>query len=140
MRPGCRTAWPCARCTEAGRDTARSPRTRSPASSPAPAPGLSSPTRSTCHSLRAGFATASYLAGRDLLTIARHGRRADNSTELLGYIRGISRWENNPTDGLDIDPTRAAGRARRGSAATGRAHSRGVLTGPPHVHPLPLEE
>jgi integrase len=58
----------------------------------------------TCHSLRAGFATASYAAGHNLLRIARQGRWVDNSAELLGYIREISRWENNPTDGLDVDP------------------------------------
>ena len=62
----------------------------------------------TCHSLRSGFATASYRAGADLLTIARHGRWADNSAELLGYIRDVTRWQNNAADGLDIEPELAA--------------------------------
>lgn len=62
------------------------------------------PYLATCHGFRSGFATASYRAGTDLLTIARHGRWADNSAELLGYIRALTRWQNNAADGLDIDP------------------------------------
>lgn len=48
------------------------------------------------HSLRAGFATEAYCAGADMLAIARHGRWADRSAVLTGYIRDVDRWANNP--------------------------------------------
>lgn len=58
----------------------------------------------TCHSLRAGFATESYRAGATLLDIARQGRWAPGSQELLRYIREVDRWRHNAADALDLDP------------------------------------
>jgi integrase len=60
----------------------------------------------TCHSLRAGFATESYRAGATLLDIARQGRWAPGSQELLRYIREVDRWRHNAADALDIEPER----------------------------------
>lgn len=60
----------------------------------------------TCHSLRAGFATESYRAGATLLDIARQGRWAPGSQELLRYIREVDRWRHNAADALDLDPER----------------------------------
>ncbi|MGE3289453.1 MAG: tyrosine-type recombinase/integrase [Pseudonocardia sp.] len=62
----------------------------------------------TCHSLRAGFATESYRAGATLLDIARQGRWAPGSQELLRYIREVDRWRHNAADALDIDPVPSA--------------------------------
>lgn len=64
------------------------------------------PYKVTGHSLRSGFATAAYRAGWKPLDIARHGRWADNSAELWGYIHEEERW-HRPSEGLDIDPTSA---------------------------------
>jgi integrase len=64
------------------------------------------PYRVTGHGLRRGFVTAAYDGGRgwDPLQIARHGRWADQSAELWGYIHEENRW-HRPSGGLDIDPT-----------------------------------
>lgn len=62
------------------------------------------PDRVTGHSLRSGFATAAYRAGWKPLDIARHGRWADNSAELWGYIHEEDRW-HRPSERLDIEPT-----------------------------------
>lgn len=50
----------------------------------------------SAHSLRAGGATAAYLGGADLLSIARHGGWADGSSALYRYIRDVDRWTKNP--------------------------------------------
>jgi integrase len=62
------------------------------------------PYRVTGHSLRSGFATAAYRAGWQPLDIARHGRWADNSAELWGYIHEEERW-HRPSEGFDIEPS-----------------------------------
>jgi hypothetical protein len=59
--------------------------------------------RVTGHSLRSGFATAAHGAGWQPLDIARHGRWADNSAELWGYIHE-QRWRR-PSEGFDIEPS-----------------------------------
>ena len=48
------------------------------------------------HSLRRGFATATYAAGADPLAIARHAGWKDGSATLLGYIDDVDRWAKNP--------------------------------------------
>lgn len=58
--------------------------------------GLPSAESFTAHSLRAGGATASYRAGASVSEIAKHGRWAENSPVVLGYIRSVDRWTDNP--------------------------------------------
>jgi integrase len=56
----------------------------------------------TPHSLRSGAATATYRAGADPLAIARHGRWKEGSPVLLGYIRSVDKWEENPVRGAGL--------------------------------------
>lgn len=56
----------------------------------------------TAHSLRAGGATEAYRSGADALSIARHGRWKDGSPVLLGYIRSVDRWRENPMRGIGL--------------------------------------
>lgn len=50
----------------------------------------------SAHSLRAGGATSAYRAGAPVSSIAAHGRWAPNSPVVLGYIRAVDRWKDNP--------------------------------------------
>lgn len=52
--------------------------------------------RYSAHSLRAGGATSAYRAGMSVSAIASHGRWAPNSPVVLGYIRSVDRWKDNP--------------------------------------------
>lgn len=52
------------------------------------------------HSLRRGFATASFKAGHSMVRIARQGGWADNSTSLHRYFEEGDKWEDNPVAGL----------------------------------------
>jgi len=54
------------------------------------------------HSLRRGFATATYAAGADPLRIARHAGWRDGSATLLGYIEDVDRWKTNPLTGVGL--------------------------------------
>jgi len=54
------------------------------------------------HSLRRGFATATYEAGADPLRIARHGGWKDGSKTLLGYVEEVNRWKDNPLVGVGL--------------------------------------
>lgn len=56
----------------------------------------------TAHSLRAGGATASYRAGAPVSVIAKHGRWAENSPLVLGYIRAVDKWTDNPMRGVGL--------------------------------------
>jgi integrase len=56
----------------------------------------------TAHSLRAGGATSSYKAGAPVSVIAAHGRWAENSPVVLGYIRAVDRWVDNPMRGVGL--------------------------------------
>lgn len=60
--------------------------------------------RLRAHSLRAGGATASYVANpAALLEIARHGEGwVDGSRQLLAYIRDVDRWQRNPLIGVGL--------------------------------------
>ena len=51
------------------------------------------------HSLRAGFATQSFLIGKNDRQIMRHGRWRD-LREMEKYIREVDLFRDNPTDGL----------------------------------------
>lgn len=56
----------------------------------------------TAHSLRAGGATAAYRAGAVVSSIAEHGRWAKNSPVVLGYIRSVDKWRDNPMRGIGL--------------------------------------
>ena len=56
----------------------------------------------TPHSLRAGGATEAYQQGGTPLAIARHGRWKDGSPVVLGYIRTVDRWKENPMIGIGL--------------------------------------
>lgn len=56
----------------------------------------------TAHSLRAGGATVAYKGGAPVSAIAAHGRWAPASPVVLGYIRSVDRWTDNPMNGAGL--------------------------------------
>lgn len=56
----------------------------------------------SAHSLRAGGATEAYRNGAPVSAIAQHGRWARNSPVVLGYIRSVDKWKDNPMRGIGI--------------------------------------
>jgi hypothetical protein len=54
------------------------------------------------YSLRAGGATAAYRAGAPVSVIAAHGRWSPTSPVVLGYIRAVDRWADNPMKGVGL--------------------------------------
>jgi integrase len=48
------------------------------------------------HSLRSGAASAAYAAGSPVAEIAKHGRWSPASPVVLGYIRAVDQWRDNP--------------------------------------------
>lgn len=58
--------------------------------------GLPQAELATFHGLRAGGATDAYKNGAPISSIAKHGRWAENSPVVLGYIRGVDKWNDNP--------------------------------------------
>ncbi|OLT12981.1 hypothetical protein BJF79_03515 [Actinomadura sp. CNU-125] len=54
------------------------------------------------HSLRSGAATTAYAAGVPVSVIASHGRWAEKSPVVLGYIRAVDKWKNNPMKGIGL--------------------------------------
>jgi integrase len=64
--------------------------------------GLPEPGGYSGHSLRSGGATSAYLAGAPVSEIARHGRWSENSPVVLGYIRAVDKWKNNPMKGIGL--------------------------------------
>lgn len=64
--------------------------------------GLPDAAKYSAHSLRAGGATAAYRAGAPVATIASHGRWAENSPVVLGYIRSVDKWKDNPMRGIGL--------------------------------------
>lgn len=64
--------------------------------------GLPQPELYSAHGLRAGSATAAYKNRTPVSTIARHGRWAENSPVVLGYIREVDKWEDNPMKGIGL--------------------------------------
>lgn len=63
---------------------------------------LEEPGGYTGHSLRSGGATSAYLAGAPVAEIAKHGRWRENSPVVLGYIRVVDQWRNNPMKGIGL--------------------------------------
>lgn len=64
--------------------------------------GLPNPAGYTGHSLRAGAATAAYLAGKPVSEIAAQGRWCEHSPVVLGYIRAVDKWQSNPMRGIGL--------------------------------------
>lgn len=58
--------------------------------------------RYTGHSLRSGAATVAYAAGVPVSVIAAHGRWSEKSPVVLGYIRAVDKWTNNPMRGIGL--------------------------------------
>lgn len=56
----------------------------------------------SAHSLRAGGATSAYRAGSVVSAIAEHGRWSKNSPVVLGYIRAVDKWRDNPMRGIGL--------------------------------------
>ncbi|RJQ66126.1 integrase [Pseudonocardiaceae bacterium YIM PH 21723] len=56
----------------------------------------------TGHSLRSGFATAAFLAGKPRHEIEQQGRWAPGSKALDRYFRRAERWKSNPLLGLGL--------------------------------------
>lgn len=64
--------------------------------------GLTDPDSYTCHSLRSGAATTAYAHGVPVSAIATHGRWSEKSPVVLGYIRAVDEWKNNPMKGIGL--------------------------------------
>ncbi|NUR92150.1 MAG: site-specific integrase [Nonomuraea sp.] len=56
----------------------------------------------TAHGLRAGGATSAAKAGAPMSAITRHGRWADGSPVVAGYIRQADKWNDNPLHGIGL--------------------------------------
>jgi site-specific recombinase XerD len=64
--------------------------------------GLPNAAQYSAHSLRAGGATSAYKAGAPVSVIAAHGRWAEGSPVVLGYVRATDRWRDNPIRGVGL--------------------------------------
>lgn len=64
--------------------------------------GLPDPGGYSGHSLRSGGATSAYANGAPVSEIARHGRWSEKSPVVLGYIRAVDKWKNNPMKGIGL--------------------------------------
>lgn len=64
--------------------------------------GLANAESYSAHSLRAGGATSAYKSGAAVSTIAAHGRWAPGSPVVLGYVRAVDRWSDNPMRGVGL--------------------------------------
>lgn len=68
----------------------------------AAAAGLEHAETYTAHGLRAGGATSAAKAGAPMSAITRHGRWADGSPVVAGYIRQADKWNDNPLRGIGL--------------------------------------
>jgi integrase len=68
----------------------------------AAAAGLDHASTYTAHGLRAGGATSAAKAGAPMSAITRHGRWADGSPVVAGYIRQADKWNDNPLHGIGL--------------------------------------
>lgn len=64
--------------------------------------GLPEPEGYSAHSLRAGGATLSAIAGHPISAIAEHGGWAPTSPVVIGYVRRVSRWRDNALHGTGM--------------------------------------
>jgi integrase len=67
------------------------------ADSAAPQPG-----NYGAHGLRSGAATSAYANGATVADIAKQGRWNPESPVILGYIRAVDKWKNNPMIGIGL--------------------------------------
>jgi hypothetical protein len=56
----------------------------------------------SAHGLRAGGATAAAKNGAAMSAITSHGRWAEGSPIVAGYIRQVDRWSENPMRGVGL--------------------------------------
>ncbi|WP_238547037.1 integrase [Saccharopolyspora erythraea] len=56
----------------------------------------------SAHSLRAGVPRRRTGAGAPVSVIAAHGRWAEGSPVVLGYVRATDRWRDNPMKGVGL--------------------------------------
>lgn len=56
----------------------------------------------SAHSLRAGGATLAAIAGHPISAIAEHGGWSATSPVVIGYVRQVDRWRNNPLHGTGL--------------------------------------
>lgn len=68
----------------------------------AAAAGLPAAEHFSAHSLRAGGVTSAAQAGAPVSAIAAHGRWAEGSPVVLGYIRATDLWRDNPMRGVGL--------------------------------------
>ncbi|MEV4895183.1 tyrosine-type recombinase/integrase [Nonomuraea sp. NPDC055795] len=68
----------------------------------ATAAGLEHAEAYTAHGLRAGGATSAAKVIAPMSAITRHGRWADGSTVVAGYIRQADKWTDNPLRGIGL--------------------------------------
>lgn len=80
-------------CADAIRDAIRAAAVRA---------GLPNADTYTAHSLRAGGATEAYRAGAPVSTIAAHGRWSPTSPVVLGYVRAVDKWSDNPIRNIGL--------------------------------------
>ncbi|HTU03549.1 MAG TPA: site-specific integrase [Candidatus Sulfotelmatobacter sp.] len=66
------------------------------------AAGLKDASKYKGHSLRSGGASAAYATGAPVSGIAGHGRWAENSPVVLGYVRQVDKWKNHPMRGVGL--------------------------------------
>jgi integrase len=66
------------------------------------AAGLPDPSGYRGHSLRSGGASSAYEAGAPVAGIAGHGRWAEDSPVVLGYVRAVDKWKNHPMRGVGL--------------------------------------
>lgn len=64
--------------------------------------GLADAEGYSAHSLRAGGATSAYKSGAAVSVIASHGRWSPGSPVVLGYVRAVDRWSDNPMRGVGL--------------------------------------
>ncbi|MDP9843522.1 hypothetical protein [Streptosporangium lutulentum] len=56
----------------------------------------------SAHGLRAGGATSAAKAGAPMSAITAHGRWAEGSPVVAGYIRQVDKWNDNPMRGVGL--------------------------------------
>jgi integrase len=66
------------------------------------AAGLKDASKYKGHSLRSGGASAAYATGAPVAGIAGHGRWAEQSPVVLGYVRAVDKWKNHPMRGVGL--------------------------------------
>lgn len=66
------------------------------------AAGLDKASGYSGHSLRSGGASSAYEGRAPIAVIAEHGRWAERSPVVLGYVRAVDKWKNHPMRGIGL--------------------------------------